>query len=232
MGQELRIPRAAAAFIAFQRTEHKSALGRALRRAGAGRFYDRRLLPLVEPLRRRRLERLYARDLAREVATLAPYLPTGCRRVLDIGCGVGGIDALLYARCGAPELYLLDRDGVGDVHYGFRDCAAWYNSLDRTRELLLLNGVAPEHIHTFDVGREPLPRGARFELVLSLLSWGFHYPVETYLDYVCEHLTDAGAVIIDVRRGTAGRETLASRFASLEIIDETAKYQRLRATRR
>lgn len=228
----IRIPPRAETYIAFQRTAYQSPLKRLLRPLHLGRFYDRHLLRWVEPLRAGRIQALYSLDLQRELEALRPHLPARAVNVLDIGCGLGGIDALVYEACGEPDLYLVDREGFSDIFYGFEPSAAHYNALAKTRELLLMNGVAAERIHTIDVDSQPLPTDVRFDLVLSLLSWGFHYPLSAYLDYVTRRLTDGGTVILDVRNGTNGTDVLRARFAEVAVIGQTPKGQRVRASRR
>ncbi len=62
-------------------------------------------------------------------------------------------------------------------------------------------------------------------LVLSLLSWGFHYPVHIYLDQVYQLPSPDGIVILDVRKGTDGVPKLRQRFSDLLVILDTDKYQ-------
>lgn len=227
----LEIPRGCEPYLVLQRTQYRSRLRRALHRVGLGRFYDRHLVRALEPLRHETIRRSYERELAREFEALRPYLPTACDSVLDIGCGLAGIDCWIYEACGRPALYLLDREGEAEFYYGFRADAAHYNSLALARALLEANGVAAEDIETVDVGSQPLPSPREFDLVISLLSWGFHYPVDTYLDYVAAHLAPEGVLILDVRRDTGGYEQLAARFQQLEVIAETRKLQRVGASR-
>ncbi len=72
-----------------------------------------------------------------------------------------------------------------------------------------------------------LPVVASLDVVISLLAWGFHFPVSTYLDWVCSCLAAGGRLIMDVRRGTDGMKPLAARFSKLSVISETAKAQRI-----
>ena len=71
--------------------------------------------------------------------------------------------------------------------------------------------------------------GKKLDLVLSLISWGFHYPVGVYLDRVYELLNDDGRLILDVRTRTDGLNVLTQKFGSYEVILETAKYARVAA---
>ena len=224
----LEIPPGCEALLVLQRTQYQSALRRLLRKIGRGDFYDRHLAGIVDSWRHARIERLYEAELTPEFARRLPPLPAAPRHVLDIGCGLAGIDAWIYHACGKPALCLLDREGRSEVYYGFRADAAFYNSLALARRLLEMNGVPAGQITTVDVDTQPLPRNRRFDLVISLLSWGFHYPLDTYLHYVKAQLTDDGAVIVDTRRDTGGYDTLIDQFDQVTVVEETPKLQRLK----
>lgn len=178
-----------------------------------------------------RIQRLYQRDMAQEFQTLTAALPRACSTILDIGCGVAGIDVLLdrhYAGQ-APDIYLLDKSHVErSVYYLFRPRAAFYNSLEVAKSLLMSNGIPPQRIHLLDASEEyDIAVDASIDLVISLLSWGFHYPVDAYIDRVHALLTEHGVAILDVRKGTDGMDTLRRVFRSAAIIDDAAKYERV-----
>lgn len=42
--------------------------------------------------------------------------------------------------------------------------------------------------------------GLPLDLVISLVSWGFHFPVSTYLDQVHDLLREGGRLILDLRK--------------------------------
>ena len=69
------------------------------------------------------------------------------------------------------------------------------------------------------------------ELVISLISWGFHYPIQTYLDQVFALLAKGGTMIIDVRKQTEGLDMLGKRFAKVDVILEKSKYWRVLASK-
>lgn len=168
--------------------------------------------------------------MQREYEQIIPFLPKEVENILDIGCGTGGIDAFFYRNYGSTKrvtLYLADRERTdNDIYYGFWSTGSAYNSLALSRWFLHRQGVPLENIEMFDVDSTPLPGEVTFDLIVSLRSWGFHYPVTTYLDYVRTHLGRSGAAILDCRRGTDGLEILRSHF-TVTIIDEHHKYVRV-----
>jgi hypothetical protein len=47
------------------------------------------------------------------------------------------------------------------------------------------------------------------DLVLSTISWGFHYPLSTHLPQVAAKLRPGGRIIVDLRTANAESETAA-----------------------
>jgi SAM-dependent methyltransferase len=151
---------------------------------------------------------------------------------MDIGCGLAGIDVFLCRHYGPElELALLDREGRSPTFHGFREQAAFYNSLAAARALLCANGVPGGRVRTYDADRDGFPDGGGFDLVISLLSRGFHYPVTTYLPPVVRSLAPGGRLIIDVRHGTDGEAQLAAAFGRAPApIAQAARHRRLVVT--
>jgi SAM-dependent methyltransferase len=188
---------------------------------------------LEAQLRRTAIKTLYVADMQAEFATIAEYLPDTCSRVLDIGCGVAGIDVLIdrhFADCSA-DLHLLDKSHVErSVFYMFHERAAFHNSLEIARLLLASNGIQRDRIHLHEAsGDNDIDVPEEFDLVISLLAWGFHFPVETYINRVAETLNDQGVVILDVRKGTNGMRVLQEHFGQIKCIKDSEKFTRIAA---
>jgi SAM-dependent methyltransferase len=108
----------------------------------------------------------------------------------------------------------------------------YYNALEASTAVLRRNHVPTDVFRTLDAADGAFPKGP-LDLVISLASWGFHYPLRTYLDQVHRALAPGGRLILDVRRDLGQHEKLAQRFTDLELI-ATAwndKADRLRATK-
>jgi SAM-dependent methyltransferase len=239
----LAIPDAAVKYILFQRTAYiqlpiariDGLVRRLFRNSLPAPVYNLGIA-LESRLSRRRTKTLYAEDMVREYQSLCQVLPRACSAVLDIGCGVAGIDVFIqrhYAR--QPiEFFLLDRSEIASsVFYSFQSRAAFYNSLEVAREMLTMNGVPDERIHLLEATAEnEIKVNRKIDLVISLLSWGFHYPIETYLLRVHQLLSDDGVLALDVRKGSEGLKALRAVFPHVEIIQSTAKYDRVAARKR
>jgi len=234
--QTIDLPADALRYVLLQRTGHmalprSSLLYQVLARLCA---WPRLRAAVALACRGREVKRSYLAELEREYEDIKPWLPDQVRGVLDIGCGIGGIDVMLfrhYGRASFIQFFMLDRTRVSDhVHYGFGTDEVFYNSLEVTERVLERNGIPIDNVHLREAnGRIRIERP--LDLVVSLLSWGFHYPVEAYLEQVHRRLRPGGRAILDVRRGTGGIEALRRRFARLATVSETPKKVRVAATR-
>lgn len=236
----LIIPNKALSYILFQRTEFSiyQSYPKLLRIV-----MNRRLpiynmaIKLEALLLSDRTKRLFSLDMQKEIDIIRQYLPSEPKKILDIGCGVAGIDIMLnkhyLEKSINPKFYLLDKTQVNSkVYYGFEKQAAYYNSLDIAKELLIFNGIVEDHVYLQEVSDKRIFPDSRFDLVISLISWGFHYPVSTYLDQVYDLLNVDGRLIIDVRKESDGEELLESKFGSIEVIYEARKHRRILAIKK
>jgi hypothetical protein len=234
----LSIPHEAVKFIAFQRTEvlrfPNSMVYGLLKKIVPRTLYN--LGVSVETkLYGERIKTFYAKDMDREFESLREHLPLNVRCILDIGCGVAGIDALLHHHFNetAPEVYLLDKSQTEPgVFYGFKSRGAFYNSLEIAHSMLTSNRVPENKIHLVQAtSSNEVNIDIQPDLVISLISWAFHYPVETYLERVHAIMEDQGCLIIDVRKGTDGFERLSDKFNRVDVIVDEQKYLRVKAAK-
>lgn len=231
----LNTPDEAVRYILFQRTYFRLPVAALYRHVFSRLPFPVPLFNLAVAVESRfgaeRVKRLYASDMVAEYETIRSSLPPRCSTMLDIGCGVAGIDVFLdrhYADQ-APAFYLLDKSQVErNVYYLFKPKAAFYNSLEIARTVLTSNGIPPERVHLLTATeRNEIGVERPIDLVISLISWGFHYPVEIYCKRVREVLSDDGVVILDVRKGTDGIDVLRQTFRSVDVIVDAPKYDRI-----
>lgn len=175
--------------------------------------------------------RNYVALMRREYATLASALPSRASHVLDVGCGVAGIDVLLfqhYRRDAGIMFSLLDRTQTdARLRYGFADQGEFYNSLEVARELLIANGVSAGRIQLIPAQEGYIVPVHQVDLALSLRAWGFHFPVETYLPAVMRAMRPGAWLIIDVRPHTGGEDALQRAGLEVHPVKQKLKYKRL-----
>jgi SAM-dependent methyltransferase len=229
MRSTLTIPPEAAELILLQRTRLQSPRFNLLRKLGMSRTASCRL---EARLRRNAIAHGFLTTLIEDMTEITPHLPAQAARILDIGCGVAGIDVLLHDHYAAqkPGIWLLDKSTISKrVFYGFNHEAAFYNSLSTARALLESNDVPAVAVHCTEVGEGPsrIAEPAAADLVVSLLSWGFHYPVETYLTEVRRVLAPGGRVILDARKDNDGLARLRTVFKHVTTIADRPQHQRV-----
>jgi len=175
----------------------------------------------------------YSKDIEDDFNIIKEYLPEKATNVLDIGCGIGGIDVLLYhyfvAQNTNPHMWMLDKSEFPtQMRYGWGETTPFYNSLDLTYATLLANDVPSKNIHCVEANLNftiDIPTNVEMTLVTSFLSWGFHYPVESYIKNVMKILTKRGRVIIDLRY-ESDVNVLKLYFKNVEIIIQKGKAYR------
>ncbi len=227
----MKIPRQALAYILFQRTQY-------LEYQAVRRLSDR--FPFLYPgvvrfqalLFQRQIREKFNEDMKKEYQSIKKSLPPAgtVSAILDIGSGVGGIDVLLAGHYEhKPDICLLDKTAVDRrVYYKFEERGSFYNSLEISRDLLIKNAISPTKIHVQEATDDNrILFEKRFDLVISLISWGFHYPVSTYLDTVFERLQPGGVLIFDVRKGTGAEEVVKKKFGNYTVILEMPRARRI-----
>ena len=143
------------------------------------------------------------------------HLSAPPKRILDIGCGFAQVSELFQKKYGT-ELYLLDGDSDSNSATATRKNK--YGSVDNF-QFYLPEATLKSHwndrdmSYTFVDARNPLiDPTVKFDLVYSLLSCGFHYPVLTYRDFIRKHTDQDSIIIMDFRRKIIAREQESAGF--------------------
>jgi SAM-dependent methyltransferase len=220
--------------LLLQRTGYQSPLVAVLKKAGFAGWYDSRRAARTTAKHRAALGARYREECVREAQSLAAVLPER-GTVMDIGCGLAGPDLALFEIRPELSFVLVDRDEFDDrPHYGYTEDASAYNSLSQTKDFLVANGLPAERVSTVDVTTSGFPEDARVDAVISIMSWGFHYPLATYLSQVHAVLNPGGVVVVDVRDGTDGEAELTEVFGSdavRQVASPHTAFRRLLATK-
>ena len=167
-------------------------------------------------------------DFRGDFETYESYLPKECKSVVDIGSGIGVQDIFLTEKYENISIVLIDKEKTDDdIWYGFKEKAAFYNSLELASKTIMDNGS-----QSFAVVTQPATDDFKIEigdnkidLVTSFIAWGFHFPIDTYLDEVIRVMRPGARLIVDVRKDTDGFQKLAEHFV-MSPIKEFAKYTR------
>jgi len=166
---------------------------------------------------------LFEAKIDRDFSMIESWLPARMDSVLDIGCGMGGIDILIQRNRFVKRIYLIDGDGTGEKRNGFSHEMKPWNDVREAKQFIAGN---VSNCTVYD----KIPTRFLVDLVISLKSWGHHYPVCTYLPLVKRSLHPAGHVIMDIRKihKEIGLRTMSDNdFRFLSCIYETEKSERM-----
>lgn len=146
--------------------------------------------------------------------------------LLDIGGGMGAIDAMLYVAGAASTITIMD--GIDDRPEVISHDEPFSNAVV-ARAFLTGNGVPSDDLYMVDArkpGKWPF-KGRKFKTVISLRSWCFHYAPETYAPMVFDHCLSGTVIIVDVRKGREWASPLNRWFGEPKaVIRDEPKYQR------
>lgn len=121
---------------------------------------------------------------------LLPMASAGASpQVVDIGCGLAIYHLKIAAFYQGRATHLLVDRSANEVgkkrDYGFAVGGefAFYNSLECAVEILSANGVPRSQLRAVNASAQGLQDIAddSADVVMSLLSWGYHYPISQYI---------------------------------------------------
>ena len=154
------------------------------------------------------------------------YLKKPPQRILDIGCGLAR-ESEFFQKKYNTELYLLDgdfsetEDRSRDVKFGNVDTFKFYSKIDDLKKSW---DERQMHYTFIDANNISIPREIKFDLVYSILSCGFHYPIDAYTDLIRKHTTKNSTIIMDIRSSTLA--DISDRIEILDVLTKNKKYCR------
>jgi len=151
--------------------------------------------------------------------------------LVSIGPGNGVIEFMLATSGRFDELMLIDIERTDEHHHGYNKTGAGYTDLDRTRSFITDNLDKKLRISTWNPLKQPLPEFG-FDCMISILSMGFHYPCDEYVDFVSRNARKNSLLIFDLRKGVRdyGMQRLSTLASNVTILSESNKSQRLKIT--
>lgn len=153
--------------------------------------------------------------------------PTRPISILDIGCGIALTSLLMTRMTPVTELVLMDGEGGEKLN-------SFHNSTRPWSSLIRLAAVAQAVSQAGMYMIVPAYAGATYpcDVIMSLLSWGHHYPVGTYAALAARSLPEGGKLIIDLRKSKSQSpdralgELRGYGFVSVSMLYEYKKLQR------
>ena len=156
-----------------------------------------------------------------ELETFKAFLPVSAENIMDIGCGLGIINIYLNKFFNKKSnFFLLDKSRIDKkINYGFSSNYESYNDLNETKNILLENDVDSGCIYLFDVEKK-FQINKKMDLVISLKSMGYHYPINTYIELFRNCCTKDTVFIYDIGDNQYDENYLKTIFDNVKIIYE------------
>ena len=156
----------------------------------------------------------------KEYETIKNFLPSNASNILDIGCGLAILDIFLAQRYKKSNFFLIDKNKVDlKIKYGFSKNYESYNNLNETNKVLLANNILDKQIFIKNA-EEKIDINKKMDLVLSIKSMAFHYPLENYLDLLKRVCTKNTEFIFDISTERYQLDSLSEYFEKIDIIYE------------
>lgn len=153
--------------------------------------------------------------------------------ILDIGCGISGYHTK-YARHieQRVNLYLMDNSefNLKALSYGHGNPNRYYNSLFLAKRFLLNIKNNKIVINTIEIKKEfPEKLPNHLDLIVSFISWGFHYSIQEYWGVIMQRMRlKTSIIVVDIRKNSESYNFLNQQSnVSLEITSSTHSYDRL-----
>lgn len=148
-----------------------------------------------------------------------PVLRKGkAESILEIGGGVGGNLMCLAQQCNPKRVALLDVDSFAPA-WGYGS-GGEYNDIDISSHYLKRDLPAEIGLTTFNGNDTDFQNSSqKFDFVFSLIAWGFHFTLETYLGTVVKKLNPSGYGLVEIRldKLEEERQTLFQYFEHVEV---------------
>ena len=167
------------------------------------------------------LEKITEELFLKELDTFKNFLPNSVNTIMDIGCGLGIINIYLNKFFEKkPIFFLLDKNRIDrKIKYGFSLNYESYNDLNETKKILLENEINSACVHLFDVERQ-FQIDKKIDLVISLKSMGYHYPINSYIELFRNCCTKNTVFIYDMGENQYDENYLKTIFEDVKIIYE------------
>jgi hypothetical protein len=120
------------------------------------------------------------------------------KNIVSIGPGNGLLELLIYKKTQFTSIYLIDIEYSDSHRHGFKLEGSGYANLEETKNFLISNDVPENKILLCNPSKQNLSE-YKFDLLISILSMGFHYPCDSYVDFIVQNAKKGSKIVLDKR---------------------------------
>ena len=123
----------------------------------------------------------------KQYTLFSEFLPEKCTSILDIGCWLGLQNLNIYEHYNCDNnliFYLCDKNQIdNNIHFGYTKNPSFYNDFEKTIKIYENYGINKNNIHIINANINNCLQtiNTKIDLIVSYISWGFHYPLNFYL---------------------------------------------------
>jgi hypothetical protein len=153
--------------------------------------------------------------------------------ILDIGVGIGGYHKKwVREHSNNSTLYIMDNSefNIRALSYGHGNSDRYYNSLFLTKNFLNDVDNSKVKVEAIEIKKDyPGKIPNHLDLIISFISWGFHYSLEDYWSTIIQRMSlNSSIILVDVRKNSQSYSFLKEQTNfSLEIISSDSKSDRI-----
>ncbi len=214
--------------LLLQRNEFLSPIQRKIRKLFGRLLFTKFFIHFFQ---HQNLDDLASNAIENEFDNIKKHIPKDIENVMDIGCGLGLINIFINENFKKiQKFYLLDKNKIDSkIKYGFSKNYESYNQLLLTKKILINNGISEKKINLIDVNKHFSLEERSVDLVISLVSMGYHYPISEYTSLLKKISTNQTIFIFDLATEYQDLNILNNYFKYYEIIEKTdSKHPRYR----
>ena len=157
-------------------------------------------------------------EFNKEFKQILNFLPSNISNVLDIGSGLGIINIFLNNYYKDIDFTLIDKNFIEKkVSYGFDEKGQFYNDFEVTLDFLKTNGLSEEKLNLINVD-DINKINKNFDFVISLLSLGYHYPLNQYIEFLKKNTHKKSTFIFDVADEYNDFNKISKMFEYVKVI--------------
>ena len=138
----------------------------------------------------------YLEIMRQEVQMLQKYIDFSNKKILSIGCGMGGLEIEINKKFKSTNFDIIEKDYISKkVKYGWdTNNAEAYNDLSLLNLFLKNHGIIEGSFNIHNSDMQELPT-KKYDLIISLFSLDYHYNFNIYHAYF-EKVSDNKTLII------------------------------------